>query len=1131
MLRATETLSVSVEPKRVEVDVGKSVTFNCTVTGTPVTSIYWLKDRRPLIIDAFESIAAESKRIFVQQPYALSIRSVNREDAGMYQCVASNDFESAQASSELRIGDIAAVIVSSFEDIIVEPSSSVSMRCIATGAPLPQIVWRLDDNQIPNAVRFRVGDYVTTSSQVVSYMNISSAQVVDGGEYKCIASNEVASAVYSGRLNVVGPPTVRPLSAPNITVVSGNQVVLRCPVIGYPLNSLKWEHNGHTLPINHRQKVEQLTQNGYGGQLRIDNIQRPTDEGDYSCIAKGSKTSAKGSVRVTIKVAPVIDAQPLPERVFANEAMRVKLVCSVIQGDPPVDIKWYKEDMILVSSRYVSLQNSEDYSLLTFKRVSFEDRGNYTCEARNDVESVNRTSQLVVNVPPRWAIEPSDSFVVRGSSLSVDCQAEGFPVPRIRWTKAEGSAARNFKSIVSSPHLHVYENGSLAVHDSRDADGGFYLCQASNGIGSGLSKVVKITVHVAAHFKSKFTAEMVVKGLNIRLKCEAFGNLPIAITWSKDKQKIDGHAVSSGNFAIGQGFSSVSADNRYEITETVEQKGVISEIFIKKADRRDSALFTCLASNAYGYDDTNIQLMVQEPPDPPQDIMIVEITSRSVKLAWSPPYSGNSPISNYYIQYRNALEAHKIFHNVSIQGSESFGQVTGLKPAVMYMFTLIAENRIGRSEPSRAVEAISDEEAPGGPPINVHLQAINAKAIKVTWKPPNKDLQYGTIKGYYIGYKQVGTSESFIYKTLEVQEKFKEEAIISGLKRHSKYAIIVQAFNNKGAGPSTEESNVQTLEMDPPQTPQLHIASTSTSSIHLTWEPNADESNPIDGYLLYQRKESPSEWREIRLQGRQTSYIGLNLSCGTRYQFHLIAYNRIGRGDKSDTLTVKTDGSVPVAPDRQSVVSVNSSTAMIHLDAWHHGGCVINNFKVRYRLQGAKSDWTEMRYNNKDRQLELQGLQPAKKYNLQITAYNEVGFTGAEYSFSTLSQSLDELGVRSSTKYVRGGHKPVNYQLGDYSVVIPVIISTLVIFILLIVVCIVVKKGSGISTSSSLYSAVIGRKQDSLQMTSLAKNGRSRSLTGHETLPKMNGDCAHNQGHMETEPLYATVKRTPRPPR
>ena len=86
--------------------------------------------------------------------------------------------------------------------------------------------------------------------------------------------------------------------------------------------------------------------------------------------------------------------------------------------------------------------------------------------------------------------------------------------------------------------------------------------------------------------------------------------------------------------------------------------------------------------------------------------------------------------------------------------------------------------------------------------------------------------------------------------------------------------------------------------MDPPETPQLHFTSTTTSTIHLTWSPSQLDENPIDGYLLFQREENQLEWREYSLDAQQTFYVILSLKCGTRYQFYLIAYNKQGRGGK-----------------------------------------------------------------------------------------------------------------------------------------------------------------------------------------------------------------------------------------
>lgn len=65
-----------------------------------------------------------------------------------------------------------------------------------------------------------------------------------------------------------------------------------------------------------------------------------------------------------------------------------------------------------------------------------------------------------------------------------------------------------------------------------------------------------------------------------------------------------------------------------------------------------------------------------------------------------------------------------------------------------------------------------------------------------------------------MGYKVSGfENEAFVYKTLEVDERgFVEETQLTSLKKFTKYAIIVQAFNSKGAGPASEEIVAQTLQ-------------------------------------------------------------------------------------------------------------------------------------------------------------------------------------------------------------------------------------------------------------------------------------------------------------------------------
>jgi len=74
---------------------------------------------------------------------------------------------------------------------------------------------------------------------VISYVNISEIRVEDGGGYTCKADNGVASLHHYARINVLGPPVVRPMR--NITVVASEPMTVRCPVGGYPLETIIWE--------------------------------------------------------------------------------------------------------------------------------------------------------------------------------------------------------------------------------------------------------------------------------------------------------------------------------------------------------------------------------------------------------------------------------------------------------------------------------------------------------------------------------------------------------------------------------------------------------------------------------------------------------------------------------------------------------------------------------------------------------------------------------------------------------------------------------------------------------------------------------------------------------------------------
>lgn len=104
-LVVVSTIEVHISPARLEVDVGKSATLNCSVRGGPVSlPVIWLKNGQPLISDSpFASIGLNiDDRIRLIDANVLYIRTVIREDSGMLWLLFSPNYIGCQSARQWR---------------------------------------------------------------------------------------------------------------------------------------------------------------------------------------------------------------------------------------------------------------------------------------------------------------------------------------------------------------------------------------------------------------------------------------------------------------------------------------------------------------------------------------------------------------------------------------------------------------------------------------------------------------------------------------------------------------------------------------------------------------------------------------------------------------------------------------------------------------------------------------------------------------------------------------------------------------------------------------------------------------------------------------------------------------------
>ncbi len=86
-----------------------------------------------------------------------------------------------------------------------------------------------------------IGQYVSSSSsRVVSHLNLTSTRTSDGGLYACVASNRAGEKRHAARLNVYGAPIAVEDRVSTLKAIEGRPLELQCPVAGFPVKDVVW---------------------------------------------------------------------------------------------------------------------------------------------------------------------------------------------------------------------------------------------------------------------------------------------------------------------------------------------------------------------------------------------------------------------------------------------------------------------------------------------------------------------------------------------------------------------------------------------------------------------------------------------------------------------------------------------------------------------------------------------------------------------------------------------------------------------------------------------------------------------------------------------------------------------------
>ncbi|XP_074634697.1 hemicentin-1-like isoform X4 [Acropora palmata] len=574
----------------ISVEAGSDVSLPCEYELTPQEQqeadvfhlLTWTREE-PHFSDRWTGLAINStlsqskviyddpQRIFIVDG-TLTVKNITVKDRTRYQCAFQSSFFTTPSIINLDVKYPPEIMLKPLSQDIIE-GNDVRLLCNASGNPQPNITWMRQGNSD-----------VLSSSETLLLRNLVSED--DGSVYTCRVENYLGLKQTSVTITIQYPPEImlKPLSQ---DIIEGNDVRLLCNASGNPQPNITWIRQGNSDVLSSSET------------LLLRNLVREDDGSVYTCRVENYLGLKQASVTITIQYPPEIMLKPLSQDII--EGNDVRLLCNA-SGNPQPNITWMRQGNsdVLSSSETLLLRNL----------VSEDDGSVYTCRVENYLGLKQASVTITIQYPPEIMLKPLSQDIIEGNDVRLLCNASGNPPPKITWTRQGNS------DVLSSSETLLLRN--LVSED----DGSVYTCRVENYLGLKQASVT-ITIQYPPEIMLKPLSQDIIEGNDVRLLCNASGNPPPKITWTR------------------QGNSDVLSSS-----ETLLLRNLVSE--------DDGSVYTCRVENYLGLKQASITITIQYKPKDTR----VTISSGEVKLGDRVDitcWARANPSPEYKFYYNNKL--------------------------------------------------------------------------------------------------------------------------------------------------------------------------------------------------------------------------------------------------------------------------------------------------------------------------------------------------------------------------------------------------------------------------------------------------------------------------------------------
>ncbi|XP_072276102.1 vascular cell adhesion protein 1 [Pyxicephalus adspersus] len=465
-----DTPTLTIYPTTVQ--AGQTVTIECLAKGNGnVNFTLWKELENGNILPLDES------NKFV-------IKEAEPSDAGVYKCIAENQYGVSEASESLTViySPMEMALTSSVEE--VNEGDEVTLICTSNGFPKPSFfLYHL----LPS------GDGILLStSPVVTLTNVTS------GVYQCEARNSFGSKKEKLQLRVRFPPRNTFVTVtPSLVLNEGNSVHIKCTSEAYPAPTLV---------------LKKKTESGLS-ELKAENgqysITQVTEEhaGRYICQSSNVVGQQEAEATITVQVPPKNTHITITPSSGVREGDFIDIRCtSEAAPAPRLSLKVQTENGVreLVSE-------GGQYQIA---HAATKHSGTYICESTNAAGQHRVEATLTVQVSPQktvLTISPSQ-VLKEGSSAHIKCTSEAFPAPTLVLKK---------QTVTHLIDLEM-KNGEYSITHVGVEHAGTYICESTNEAGQQTTNLtLSVQVPPKNTFLSISPSSLVREGDNVQIQCSS----------------------------------------------------------------------------------------------------------------------------------------------------------------------------------------------------------------------------------------------------------------------------------------------------------------------------------------------------------------------------------------------------------------------------------------------------------------------------------------------------------------------------------------------------------------------------------------------------------------------------------